>query len=211
MEKKKSFWDVFLTPLIIAIVGLLGTFFITRQQIKSAEISMKAQIESSERQAKSAQQVKILEIFSGKITSPNIKEREIAVRILSALDKDLSEKLAKAIVESSDEDTLIRNIATQFIQEKSYVVIGSYTTLETARLADHRCRRVLAGDGPLEEAPGERHVEAGEDPEKRHPDKDPSRVTVDDLMCDRPGVASRDRSSHPRCVSQHDSVREQSR
>lgn len=132
VENSKSRLDTYLTPLMIAIVGTIGTYFITHHQNQNAKLSMNVQIESSERLAKSAQQLKILEIFSSKITSKNIKEREIAVRILSTLDQDLSQKLAKVIIESSADDTLIRNIATQFLTTNYYVIIGSYAAMHTA-------------------------------------------------------------------------------
>jgi hypothetical protein len=112
--EKRSFNEVFLTPIIIAVVGLLGTFLITRQQIKSANTNAKSEL-----------QIKLLEIFSDKITSKSSEDRELAVRILNTLDEDLAKKLASVIVESNTNDSLIRSIAGQIIEGSSYVVVGS--------------------------------------------------------------------------------------
>jgi hypothetical protein len=134
---KKSFLEIFLTPLVIALVGCLGTYFVTNQQLKSSVLQSKTQLESTERLTKSDQQIKIIEIFSEKITSKDIREREIAVRILSALDPDLGGKLIEAIAQSSKEDTVIRNVAIQLMADESskgysYPVLSSFTSLTEA-------------------------------------------------------------------------------
>ena len=137
MEKTKSFLEILLTPLAIALVGTVGTILVTNQQIKSAQLSRLTEIESTEKLTKSDQQIKIIEIFSQKITSTEIREREIAVRILSALDPALAEKLITAIAENSKEDTAIQNIATNLQEElqtqPSFVVLGSHKTLSEAK------------------------------------------------------------------------------
>ncbi|HZV68826.1 MAG TPA: hypothetical protein VFG10_04750 [Saprospiraceae bacterium] len=121
MERKKSLIEILLIPLVIAAVGLVGTYSLTHEQINSAE-----------RLARSDQQIKLLEIFSEKITSEKIIDREYAVRILKMFDSELSEKLASVVIESNNEDTLIKKIANDILQKKAYVVIGSYNKFNDA-------------------------------------------------------------------------------
>ena len=137
MEKQKKIWEIILMPLVVAAVGILGTFFITKQQIKSTELLSLSQLESTQNITKSDQQIKIIEIFSAKITSKDVREREIAVRILSALDSVLAKKLITAIAENKSEDTSIRTIAREIIDNgfssaNAYPVIGSYKTFQEA-------------------------------------------------------------------------------
>lgn len=52
MAEKKNWTEIFLIPLVLAVVGILGTHFITQQQERNAQAK-----------ADSDRQVKILEIF----------------------------------------------------------------------------------------------------------------------------------------------------
>jgi len=138
MTTEKSKLEILIIPIVITIIGIISTCLITNMQIKNAETLSKAQIESTEKTIKSDQQIKIIEIFSEKITSKDLNEREIAVRILGALDTELAEKMMTAIVQSSNSDTLIRNIAKDIKDEiqrgYSYVVVGSFSSLDKARV-----------------------------------------------------------------------------
>lgn len=124
-------------PLVIAFVGSVGTYFLTKQQIQSSMISSQAQIESSANLARSDQQIKVLEIFSEKITSDDVRERELAVRILQSVDPALAEKLAKAIAETETEDVQVRKLAQRIAETEasrgySFPVIGSFKTMDEA-------------------------------------------------------------------------------
>ncbi|HEX9653390.1 MAG TPA: hypothetical protein VGA99_06745 [bacterium] len=137
MANGKSWVEIVLMPLAITLVGITGTYFLSRQQIESSTISGRAQIESSENLARSDQQIKVLEIFSEKITSENVRERELAVRILQSVDPALAEKLAKAIAETESEDARVRELAQDIARQEaekgfSFAVVGSFPTLEEA-------------------------------------------------------------------------------
>jgi hypothetical protein len=126
MENKKSLLEIILMPIIVGLVGVLGTYFISMQQIASAEKS-----------ARSDQQIKMLEIFSNKITSPNKNDQELAVRILNTMDPELARNLATAVFESDSVDSSIKNIASQYFEKSYYIVAGSFYNLEEAkRFAD---------------------------------------------------------------------------
>jgi hypothetical protein len=137
MPSDKSLVEIVLMPLAITLVGTIGTYILSRQQIESSNIASRAQIESSENLARSDQQIKVLEIFSEKITSTDVRERELAVRILQSVDPALAEKLATAIAETETEDKGVRKLAQQIAQQESekgnsFAVVGSFPTLDEA-------------------------------------------------------------------------------
>ncbi len=136
-HNSKSIIQSLITPVVIAIVGGLGTYFITEQQIKSSIRLSESQIQSAESLAKSNQQVKIIEIFSDQIVSKDLREREIAIRILESLEPDLATKLISAVENTQTEDTLIRNIAKDIrtrdlSKGHSYTLISSHSHLDSA-------------------------------------------------------------------------------
>ena len=121
-NENKTILEIVLMPLVVALIGIIGTYLITSSelkssenianaQIESSENIANAQIESSEKKSKAEQQLKILEIFGDKITSNNIKERLLAVRLLGSVDPELSGKLAKAISQDENEDKQVREDA----------------------------------------------------------------------------------------------------
>ena len=100
MADKKSWIEIFLMPLVIAGVGILGTYLITQQQADNAD-----------NKADSDRQVKILEIFAEKITNEDEKQRLLAIKLLRVLDDDLAEKLASAVAEAEPEESKIKEVA----------------------------------------------------------------------------------------------------
>jgi flagellar basal body-associated protein FliL len=68
-HESKTWIEIILMPLVIALVGVLGTHWITKEQEVSALAASKAQIESAKEAAKADRQIKLLEIFSEKIAS----------------------------------------------------------------------------------------------------------------------------------------------
>lgn len=134
-KRDRSMLEIILMPLVIALVGLLGTMMVTNQQNKSAEIQMQASIVSTEKTVKSDQKIKILQIFSEKILSENIEDREFAIKLLGVLDNDLADKIASVITQSETIDTTTRKIAEEFKKtlKGNYIVIGSYYKLIDAQ------------------------------------------------------------------------------
>src|SRR6266581_6892127 len=103
MSKSKRWIEIVLMPLVVAGVGAFGTFVITSQQQKSAEIRADADL-----------QIKLLEIFSTKIASSDERERILGLHILSALvDNALVEKLAKAVSTTEQEPGPVRKVAEE--------------------------------------------------------------------------------------------------
>jgi len=128
--------QILLTPVVVAGVGIVGTYSITTYQIKSADTIAKANLESAERKARADYQLKILEIFNQRITSKEPREREIAVRLLSSLEPDLGHKIAEAVADNPLESDDVRSAARTVAESSGYSfpLIGSYRRLEEASL-----------------------------------------------------------------------------
>jgi hypothetical protein len=104
-------------PLVVALVGMAGTYFITKQQENSAQTLGRAQLESTKELASADRQIKILEIFAEKVASPDQAERILALRLLRAVDGDLAAKLATAVLEGESQDSEVRRVADEVAEE----------------------------------------------------------------------------------------------
>ena len=116
---EKSIWEVILTPLVVAIVGVIGTLLVTDSQIQSSNTLAEAQ-----------QKIKIIEIFSDKITEANETERALAIKVLAAVDPDLGQKIASAIADTDldvtrDIDGMKSSLALEVKAEIKNVAIDS--------------------------------------------------------------------------------------
>jgi hypothetical protein len=123
----KKIIEILITPIVVALVGILGTYFITRQQIDSSSTLSNAQITSADNLAKTEQQIKVIEIFSDKITSGNKEDQELALRILRAIDSELAEKLSKAVAESEETEATIRKLALEVEEESRRKTNSKYS------------------------------------------------------------------------------------
>jgi hypothetical protein len=108
--KGKSWLELFLVPIVIALVGTAGTFIITKYQSENAEMLAReqmanaervamAQLESSRRSSKTEQEMKILEVFGDKLISENPLERQMALDYMLVLGGDMAERLAGVAAE----------------------------------------------------------------------------------------------------------------
>jgi hypothetical protein len=123
----KSRIEVILMPLAVAVVGALGTYLVTSQQQRSAEIRSMTQLETTRELARADQQLKVLELFAEKITSENSSERVLALSVLEAVDPQLAATLARSIAESESEGSPLK-IAAQSVARKAIqeAVSGRY-------------------------------------------------------------------------------------
>jgi hypothetical protein len=124
---------------VITGVGVFSTQLITRAQLESSERIARANTRSEDSRARSEQQIKVLEIFSDQIKSENVSKRKVAVRLLGALDSELGEKLARAVLDS-DPAPEVQQIAQAVVtaageRGNSFAVVGSYRTLQEAQKA----------------------------------------------------------------------------
>jgi len=94
-------------PLVVALVGIMGTYLVTNQQQKSAEI-----------RAAADRQIKIIEVFADKITSDNEKERLLAIRLTRTLDIDLAAKIMTFVVDSGEEKSVaVRKVVENLMEQ----------------------------------------------------------------------------------------------
>jgi uncharacterized protein (UPF0333 family) len=122
-KRAKTWVEVILMPVVIAVVGIMGTYLVTAQQHKAVEIRAATERKAAEIRADSDRQLKIIEIFMEKITSNDENERLFALNLTRTLDIDLSIKLLTAVIESSPKITesfrkLSENLTAQAIATK---------------------------------------------------------------------------------------------
>ena len=103
-------------PVVVAVVGISGTYLITKQQEASSSAAAIAQHKSAQETADADRQVKILELFSQKITSTETSQRVVGLKILSAFDPKLAEKLASAVSETESQP-VVRSAAQEVIDD----------------------------------------------------------------------------------------------
>ena len=137
MSEKKSWIEIILMPLVIALVGVIGTYFITSQQVRNSQIQKNAQLESARELAEEDRQIKIIEIVAEKITSSNKSERIIGLKLLKIIDSNLAEKIANAIIETEPESSDVKKVAQEAVKDAItrgyfFAVIGSYSKYQDA-------------------------------------------------------------------------------
>jgi|GEM_PF-4358584 len=115
MTDRKNWIEIFIMPLVIASVGILGTYFITQQQEDNAKSKADLDRQLSINRADSDRQIKIIEIFSEKITSNDEKQRMMALRLLRVLDDELAEKLASAAAEAERTESDAQKLAQKVV------------------------------------------------------------------------------------------------
>lgn len=111
MSEPKKWVEVALMPIVVAVVGIIGTYLITNEQRQAAEV-----------RAEADRQIKILDIFADKMISANPEERIMAARLTMALDNDLALKIMTVFdleAEKNDEvKDVIKNLTTHAIISK---------------------------------------------------------------------------------------------
>jgi hypothetical protein len=118
--RQKNLIETLITPLCITIVGAVLTYAITKQQIRSAEICARAEI-----------QTKLLDIFNEKITGNNPDDQTTVLRIVEALDPTFARTLANVVVKTT-KDSSVRGVADDILKD-SYVIVAAYNKLEYAQ------------------------------------------------------------------------------
>jgi hypothetical protein len=106
MAEGKNWVEIALMPLVVAAVGIIGTYLITQQQVDNAR---------SEQH--SDRQVKLVEIFAEKITSPDEQQRVLALNLLRALDPELTLNLSTAVAQTGSESQKVQEVANQVANE----------------------------------------------------------------------------------------------
>ncbi|CAN2043248.1 hypothetical protein GMMP1_100026 [Candidatus Magnetomoraceae bacterium gMMP-1] len=137
MSERKNWVEIVLMPIVVAVVGVVGTLLITQQQNKTAALMRKTELEKTQEIAAADRQIKILELFADKILDPDQNQRLLALRLLTAVDGDLAKNLATAVSEDESEKPEIKALAKQVAKDvamrgNSFPVIASYPTFDDA-------------------------------------------------------------------------------
>ncbi len=132
MSTEKTWVEIVLMPMVVAVVGIVGTLLVTAQQAKNAELARKTELEKTQEIADADRQIKILEIFADKITSKSDSDKLLALEILTAIDGSLAEKLASAVKESTLKDSAVTTAAKGII-EKSKLSGNSFPVIQSTK------------------------------------------------------------------------------
>ena len=140
--QKKSWFEIAVIPLAIAITGGVGTVAITRAQVQSAENIAKSNQEQTSRLAdsnlqvvkeKSAaeQRLKALELCIKYLTDSKPEVRESGVKLLEVIEPDLASKL-RATLLISDPSADVRRVAAEARIAGWFAVVYSIANQEEA-------------------------------------------------------------------------------
>ncbi len=113
MPEKKSWVEIILMPLVVVLIGSIGTWLITQQQEKNARLVSRSQIASAEKIAKADLQVKVLDMFSTRIASADDNQRILGLKMLSAVDPVMAAKLASVVAETEPAKSEVQKVAQQ--------------------------------------------------------------------------------------------------
>ncbi len=118
----KGWVEVILMPLVIAAVGITGTYVLTNEQRNAAEIRAAEERKAVEIRAAADRQIKILELLLDKISSNEEDDRVFGYTMTQALDFELSSKILTALqgtarmkILTSEERKLIKDLNEQAI------------------------------------------------------------------------------------------------
>lgn len=119
MADRKNWTEIFLMPIVLAFVGIAGTYLITQEQESSTLIARDAQIKSAKEQAAAERQIKVLDIFAERVTSPDTNQRILALKMLRAVEPELAGKLALAVSETEAPKSEVKRVAQQVAIEST--------------------------------------------------------------------------------------------
>lgn len=142
---RKSFFEIVLMPIVIAILGSAATFAITTYQARTSKEIADAQRASAERMALSDRQLKALELFSRMIVSEKETEKQMAVRLLTAVDAELARQLTASIEANPTFSPIIKKeaqaVAEAVPRGYAFAVVGSFRTFGEAESFANRIEK----------------------------------------------------------------------
>lgn len=121
-SKRLKRYEIVIMPLVLIVISSIMTYLITNSQNKNTirvtetqiagdKLLARSQITSSENIAASENQIKLLEIFKEFIGDNTPQKKEIAVRILSSIDKKLGLDITFALATTTSESYKVRKLA----------------------------------------------------------------------------------------------------
>ena len=94
MSEKKSLLEMVVMPITVSLISIVGAVYLTQQQNKntvylttqqnnSLTFQRRVEFDNAKALADGERQIKILELFAAKITSPNPREQKLALQLQS--------------------------------------------------------------------------------------------------------------------------------
>ena len=109
----KTWIEIALMPLVVALVGIVGTFIVTQQQVET--VALKADED---------RQVKLLEMFIERITDNDAAVRMRALSYLEIMDSRLAWKLATAAAQAEPVGSPVKQAAERAVAESDARIRG---------------------------------------------------------------------------------------
>ncbi|QKJ23161.1 SPOR domain-containing protein [Poseidonibacter lekithochrous] len=138
MPNRKTLLEVLITPVVVAIVGIVGTYLITKQQNEYTKELREVEINKLQEQAVIDRELKIIEIFADKITSGEPNQKVAALQILKVIDGEMAIKLAEVTLKVTNENSIVAESAKDVISSmksigNSFPIIISFKSLNDAK------------------------------------------------------------------------------
>jgi hypothetical protein len=108
MERRYYLLEILFAPVVIALVGTLGTYFINDRLEDAAT-----------KRAEADRQIKILEMFADKVNSNDETQQRLALNLLTVLDPKLAKDIADAVSVSSPNQSAVKKVALQVAEDAS--------------------------------------------------------------------------------------------
>lgn len=137
MAKVRSTLEVFLMPVVVVLVGTMGTLVISSRQQESSERLGQTQLQAAREMAAADRQVQVLNLFAEKLASDDEGDKVVALCLLKAVDSELAQKLAAAVYEGEPSSSEVKRAAEDAIQEaasrgNSFAIVGSFRSFQAA-------------------------------------------------------------------------------
>ena len=139
----KSIFEIFLTPVLITIIGIAGTFFINDAQDKRSALITSVQIEKArilkldeQKHQKllsiKNERIELVKYFGSQLVGSKKNERLNALIIISKFDEDLSRQLSKSLIDSKNRPKNIAQTTKLFreMEKKSGQLMLSIDNLD---------------------------------------------------------------------------------
>lgn len=114
-------------PLVVAIVGIGGTYSVTQAQNehtrsqsltqqRASEALVQAELEAAAARAEADREIQLLEVFGRRIFEKE-SDRRTAIALLRAINPSLGQRIARAIADQESELPAIRDLARSIGEE----------------------------------------------------------------------------------------------
>jgi hypothetical protein len=152
MAAGKNWLEVALMPVVVAGVGVIGTYFITEQQTANSAAMAESERNSTIKTANAEREIKAIEIFTEHFVSGDDDQRSRALRLLGLVNPGLgkrgSEEVSSwgaetAMVQKAAEDVTRKSAETRILAARVYIHIQQ----ESDRAGSNSVAKILKDAG----------------------------------------------------------------